>query len=144
MTSTTPTLDRIADVREHSQAIGEFLEWLRSERKLVIAEDVEASWTCEICGPVPKKQVTYVDWLSNDTAQWRHKVKCCKRTKEMMAERGSVPIDDFHGGEVDHVPEGLYRAGVTIHALLAEYFGVDEREAEKERRALLDELRRRK
>ena len=34
----TPELDRLAAVSDESQAIGEFLEWLQSERNIVLAE----------------------------------------------------------------------------------------------------------
>ena len=36
--SGTSQLDRISSVRERSQAIGEFLEWLHSEKRWFLAE----------------------------------------------------------------------------------------------------------
>jgi hypothetical protein len=81
----TPTLDKMLDVKDRSQAIGEFLEWLEDEKGVEL-----------------------------------------------------VTTELHHGGSraLEYVP---LRQGTE--SLLAEFFGIDLDAAEREKRALLDELR---
>ena len=37
----TPTLDKMREVKDQSQAIGEFLEWLASEKNVHLAQSVD-------------------------------------------------------------------------------------------------------
>jgi hypothetical protein len=139
----TPTLDRIREVGEQSRAIGEFLDWLRQDRKILLAEDKAASWTCHTCGDVPKNEVGFTGWMSDDSASWRHKPRHCQKVRDIIEKNhGSIPVDQFEGDVVDHVEEGLYTAAdASPNKLLHAYFEIDEQEAEKERRALLDFVR---
>ena len=138
----TPTLDRVSEVGEESRAIGKFLDWLREERGITLAEDKKAAWTCHTCGEVPKNQVAFTGWMSDDIASWRHKPKFCDKVQDIIERDRSIPIDQYEGDVVDHVEEGLYvAANASPNALLHAYFKIDEREAEKERRALLNFVR---
>lgn len=140
----TPTLDKAMAVLSESHTIGEFLDWLRDERKIQLAEYVEATWTCEVCGPVSKDDVGFTGWMSDDSAMWRHKPKKCERVMRVLREKGSIPIEKFEGGRVDHVAAGLYPATkVMPDQLLHDYFEIDPAAEEKERRALLESLRKR-
>ena len=75
----TPTLDRILEIQPQSQAIGEFLEWLKDEG-------------CVLC--------------------------------------------TYKGGR-----EGYAPVHKTIDTLLHEFFEIDPMEEEREKRALLEEIR---
>lgn len=139
----TPTLDKIRSNSTESQAIGEFLEWLRSERGVLLAERKPASWSCEECGEVPKDEVMFVDWLSTDDAQWRHKAKFCKKVQEVLKKKRTIPLERYEGARVEHVPEGLYPAvRSSIRDLLYAYFEIDSNQEEQERRAVLETLRK--
>lgn len=139
----TPTLDKIHEVSEQSQAIGEFLDWLRHEKKLQLAEYVSSSWTCATCGAVPKDEVIFVSWFDDDSAHWRHRAKACKLVADRFEKGGgTIPYEKYEGDRVEHIAEGLYPAAVTIQSLLAEYFEIDEAAAERERRAILESIRR--
>lgn len=76
----TPTLDRMLEVKDESRAIGEFLEWLMSMRSLAICD-----------------------------------------------------ADEFGR---------FYPVHLGIEALLAEYYKIDLNEAERERSAILEHIRR--
>jgi hypothetical protein len=141
----TPMLDRIAAAREDggSEQIGAFLDWLRTERGIQLAVHQPSSFTCHTCGAVPAREVVHVSWLSTDAALWRHKARHCEKPQARIAAERSIPIDQYEGDEVDHVPEGLYPAPrSSIQELLDDYFEVDEVAAERERRALLDQIRK--
>lgn len=138
----TPELDKLQAVRNESQSIGEFLEWLRTEKKFIIAQDHKASWTCEECGEVPKDEVYFVGWLSTDDAMWRHSAKFCKKVQDVIKKKRSISIDKYQGAPVEHVPEGLWPAHkASTLDLLHEYFEIDADKVEEERRSLLDFVR---
>lgn len=86
----TPTLDRMMEVKDQSQEIGSFLDWLSSEKKITLCED--RGQTC------------------------------------MM----------YHGKATYHSP-----IMTSFEELLAEYFEIDLKEADKEKRGLLASLRNR-
>lgn len=52
----TPELDKMSAVRDKSQAIGEFLEWLSGEHKIQLMKEpvdkCEDCYDCEDCGTV--------------------------------------------------------------------------------------------
>lgn len=123
----TPMLDRLLAVNAQSQAIGEFIEWLR-ERDIVLAEHARtAVYTCATCGPVPHTQV-YRPSLDDDEER-RHK-------------RASCRAGDDGDNAVDYVPSGLYPVRPSTDTLLAEFFDIDLTATERERRALLANLPR--
>jgi hypothetical protein len=139
----TPMLDKLAAARDDgSEAIGAFLEWLLGERGVKLAAHATASFTCHTCGTVPAREVVHVSWLSSDEARWRHKAAHCEKPQAQIRAERSIPIDQYEGDEVDHVPDGLYPAArASIDQLLNEYFEIDEAAVERERRDLLAELR---
>lgn len=106
MTVATPECDKMLAVKEKSQAIGEFLEWLQSG-------EVEQN--------LPMKRSIFLA---------AYRVKCEDRHGEMLDEEdwtlSDVYIDPF-----------MY----NTERLLAEFFGIDLEKAEKEKRALLEEIR---
>lgn len=138
----TPTLDKMMTVKDESQSIGRFLDWLRDEKGIALAQDKKASWCCEHCGDVPKEEVYFVDWLENDDAFWRHKAKHCKIVQDVLRRKKSISVDKYQGGAVEHIEAGLYPAFTSFDKLLHEYFDIDPNAVENERRALLDFMRK--
>jgi hypothetical protein len=55
--SKTPVLDRIAEIRAEAEVIGQFLEWLQGERRVVLAEWLD-------CGELARAPVTEVRLLA--------------------------------------------------------------------------------
>lgn len=90
----TPETDKMIAVKDQSQAIGEFLEWL----------DEKGWWIC--------RSATQED------------------TRDDEGERTGIR-------EGDLLP--IYK---SIEILLAEYFNIDLKKAEQEKRALLESLRK--
>lgn len=120
-TPPTPTLDKMLAVHAQSQAIGEFVEWLR-ERDIVLAENRrEATYVCATCGTVAEPEVKRAS--INDDESWRHAT--CRSTDNA----------------VDRIPAGLYPNAATLTTLLHEFFDIDAAAAERERRALLAHAR---
>lgn len=111
----TPELDKMLANKEQSQAIGEFLDWLQSEKKIVFSKHEPES--INYFDPDFKKKIMRVGENSdeakelkwNNTDKWEH-------------------------------TGGLMPFYVTIEKLLAEYFGVDLNKAEKEKQSLLEGL----
>ena len=114
MTTKTPTLDKLAKIRDKSQAIGEFLDWLACEKESTICRHMTKEEREEI-----------VDELSEEFGD-----KTTDRFVRILAYLSPEAQQDF-------VP---LRGG--INSLLAEYFEIDQKQAENERRQLLEDLRR--
>lgn len=102
----TPMLDKMLEVKDESQAIGEFLEWLTSERKIHLGK-----------------------YLGDE--EYESDANKRERTDEMHRVR-----DHYVYSQEDLVPVNL-----DIEELLAEYFGIDSKQAEKERREILEGLK---
>lgn len=137
----TPTLDKMMAVKDESQSIGRFLDWLRDEKGIALAQDKKATWCCEHCGDVPKAEVYFVNWMENDDAFWRHAAKHCEHVQKVLRKKGSISVDKYQGGAVEHHEAGLYPAFTSFEKLLHDYFEINANEVEKERRALLDHMR---
>lgn len=96
----TPTLDKMLSVKDQSQAAGQFLDWLVSEKGFVLAKYHEHN--DEHCGEY---------------------------------ERGNRR-------ECGLAEETLYQEHHSIEKLLAEFFGINLNQAEKERVAILKSLQK--
>lgn len=130
----TPELNKMKAIKDQSQAIGGFLEWLQGERGVVLAE--------------------YYSRERNEDGELVYRNSEGEIVKDWMPAHIFMPVAQqaiLNGRQED---EGIYgpmikdRNGETlltmsfqIEQLLAEYFEIDLVKVEKEKRALLEELR---
>ena len=120
----TPTLNKIKEHQEESQAIGEFLDWLHSTYKRVaVCEYRDAQKT-----PCPRCGGSGIDPLKENPA-----CLTCGRLYPSRGEKGTGIFIE---------PAGYYPIGKTPDQLLHEYFGINADTEEKERRAVLDYVRK--
>lgn len=133
-----PEHDKLHDVREQSQAVGEFLEWLTDASRFQLAEYAS--------GPDPEARYEIVDkgrdlrfrFRLHVHHPWGHDLIGRYETKdeavEEMARRQQA--DQDRAGR-----QTLVRAYPNTNDLLAEYFGLDRQALEREKRAILASLR---
>lgn len=112
----TPTLDRMAELRDESQAIGEFLDWLLSIKRATI------------CQHLPDYDNGEPTWLDSRTGK--------------QAEGGHF-LSEFVVANPDHEyrPEGYYPLRASIEDLLAEFFQIDLNAKDREQQAVLAYIR---
>ena len=122
--SATPTLDKMLTVKDRSQAIGEFLEWL-GEQGIVLARrhahepDDEDDLPDEIEHEGQERGCYAAEWETVPAGRRLHWRRACR-----IITGHFIPIQ--RGTE----------------QLLADHFGIDLAAAEREKRALLEGLRR--
>jgi hypothetical protein len=124
----TPELDKMSAVREQSQAIGEFLDWLTGEKGLSLCRQ-------QVSGNNGKPQI-----------RWKAGVRKCKQYRASIRSREPDRNDLYNGDaelnpEHEHWPSGFFPANENIEKLLAEFFEIDLNKVEEERRAILEALR---
>jgi hypothetical protein len=124
-----PEHDKLRAIKDKSQAVGEFLEWLRDTKGLTICRRLEA----ETNGKPP-----YV---------WKPGVTTARRDRKPTAGRNPTGFDKFNGDAEDNPDfrewfEGYHPEPTNTEKLLAEFFGIDLKALEEEKRAMLDEIRR--
>jgi hypothetical protein len=127
MTETkTPTLEKMAAVRETSQGIGEFLDWLHESQSLHLM----AYRTDQIdTRPCPGDG----GWLGDP----------CDDGVMYLGKPNERDCTNCDGkGYIEVKVEGWVEDPRSIEQLLADYFEIDLKAVEKERRALLEEIRR--
>lgn len=113
----TPELDKMLKNKDESQAIGAFLDWLQTEKKVIF------------CHRVPEI-IEYLDEKFEKECE-----KLGFSSPEERAHRYNNPEKWEHTG-------GLVNFNLNIENILAEFFGVDLKKAEKEKCAILDNLRK--
>ena len=117
METLTPELDKMIANRDNSQAIGEFMDWMMNKKQVLFRI----------------QQPEKIEYLDKDFE------KECKKlgfgTPQERAHRYNNSTKWEHVG-------GLVPFNVNIENILAEYFGVDLKKAEKEKLALLDNIRK--
>ncbi len=111
----TPELEKIVVNHTKSQAIGQFLEWLQTEKNI-----------CFCITPEIHKALLYDDLNAGKMAEKQYYEAIEDIDKELK----------FTNTDFAYIPSPL-----DIEKTLAEYFGVDLDKAEKERQGLLDEIR---
>lgn len=122
MTTETPELDKMHEVREQSQPIGEFIDWLAGQGVQLVR------WA-----PVVKERWP---WKSRYDANGE------KARVFLIADHG--PDDGVHGPPEEYADEADIEAfpwHESTERMLARFFEIDLNAVEEERRALLDELR---
>jgi hypothetical protein len=118
----TPEHDKMHEVKERSQAIGEFIEWLGSEEGVSLTVHREKRWVCFVCGVIDEDDV--------------------RASRAFCGEDGCrLCLQEGKESAVEHQPEGYYPYHFTIEKLLAKHFDIDLNKVEDEKRAMLDELR---
>lgn len=136
----TPELDKIKAISDRSQAIGEFLDWLLNARQPRVSF---GQWSEELEVPCqrqpPEAQRMSDDLLDlfsdltgkqvdRDLSRWTaHPRSClCRGTGYVQVPRANEAFVPVH---------------LRIQGILAEYFQIDEDEAERERMAVLTWVR---
>lgn len=134
-----PEHEKLSQISDVSNAIGQFLDWLNSERRLTICQN----------GVMDERPVYWLDIFRED-------FKGDKKAMMAAARKAGVLTDDdtswYHDAEpklakaVHHYEEfereGYYPAGVRITDLLAEYFHIDQNQLDREKRDMLEEFRK--
>lgn len=133
---TYPEHDKLRVVRDKSQAIGEFLEWLEEkhfvelQQRFVREEDEEGE-------PVYRNSEGEVvpDWPPPQSCGLYERNSQMRREREQREgiERRLIP---HPGGEI------LRPFPMHKEKLLAEFFGIDRNKLEEEKRAMLEQCRR--
>lgn len=130
----TPELNRMKAIKDRSQSIGGFLDWLQNEKGIVLAKYYSRE-TDEDGNPI------YRNFDHEIVDDWRppHPFMSQEQQKELeeRQEKEGIygPMVEDGNGEV------LHPYHFTIEKLLAEYFEIDLKKVEEEKRALLEELR---
>jgi len=152
----TPELDKLRKVQATSQAIGEFLDWLFSQKMLVLGRWPRPD-ECTNCGCDKARQdVEYVEFTEYADAL----VSGLGLSPKVEAQlRDRLVKEGDRGAVRRYATRGCSECGASVCAgyfrdeehliperprivtLLAEYFHIDEKKAEDERRALLEYVR---
>ena len=154
----TPELDKLVKVagKGKSQPIGEFLEWLFSEKKVVLGR-YPRDYECTRCGCERKfHDVTY--------EELPYTVEALVKPLDLTPEQKNIVREKLIRdgvATVTHQGKGCSNCGTSgcpryvhdeehllfadhhadINRILAEYFGINEKKAEEERRKLLEYAR---
>lgn len=119
--STYPEHEKQHKIVEQSQAIGEFLDFapytLCEHREAGDNGEPEYIWTQRALGTMPERR----DWNP--------------RLHDYIDGR-ALHNPDYESWDEDYVP-----VMKSISQILADYFGIDQKKIEKEKRAMLDAIR---
>lgn len=122
----TPMLDKMLAVKDHSQAIGEFLDWLATERGIVLAT---------------RHQHMPIDDDDLPDEAEEYDVHGCY---EYRSDTASAILDKKNLGwrlECGFINGALVSILPGTEQLLADYFEIDLVAVEREKLALLDAIR---
>ena len=136
----TPELDRLRTVRDRSQTIGEFLEWLRSEKQVTMTRWTKGLTDTRVCRGVQGD----TDRDNCDAGVVRHNItQIVGGAVTFRAHKDALcPVCRGSGREEYEVEAQDVPWAPPIEVLLAEFFEIDLDKVERERRALLEELGR--
>ena len=135
-----PTLDRMKEVAPFSQKIGEFLEWL-GERGVTLCTSHEHT---EDCHTMNMKPTEFRRWakqrMKDDKMVWQ-------RDRKPFELRDVISLEEFRDGRFNSPKCGCYDGQYmashdSIDKLLHAFFEIDANQAEQERRAVLDWVRK--
>lgn len=117
----SPECEKMVKVAEDSQKIGEFLDWLGDEQDIHLCSPHTHHKGCYRYGTIELKEGDYKSWDYPGQAKYV----------------GEKELDcGYHNDEMVYIRE-------SFEKLLARYFNIDLDKAEKEKRAILEELRKR-
>lgn len=121
MKTKTPELNKMHSVKDHSQAIGEFLEWLQCEKGWELAFRHKHSQECLSHGAIVPPRIH------------KDRIYGSENLNRKYTDEKWLTCGCFEG---QFLP-----ANYSAEKLLAEHFKIDLNKVEDERRSLLDELR---
>jgi hypothetical protein len=134
-----PECDKMQAVKEKSQAIGEFLEWLSEGRTPRVALVVPHSQEVD-----EEDEPVYRDRNGRVVLHWeerRFKAVHSGRKSEMEAMQREIDDRGIYRKMVpDPQGEQLLPLSVSTEEILAEFFSIDLRKVEAERRQMLRAL----
>jgi hypothetical protein len=142
----TPELDKMSAVRDRSQTIGDFLDWLSQEKNwhlgaYVIERDFEPGerFTVEKIERAGSPDVYRVrDHGSMNTYSY---VGGRWDTREEAEESARLHDEDYIRRTEEHASRPYRRQSYAMEELLAEFFEIDLKKVEEERRAILEAIR---
>jgi hypothetical protein len=128
----TPTLDRMREIHDQSQPIGEFLEWLQWQHvHLMTWQEIEEEDVCS-------GQFSH-SCYGGKTRERRVRDKNGTRTDDWEPDPRSFTCERCGGtGRVIRKRETWVPDGRSIEQLLAAYFGIDLDAASRERQAVYE------
>lgn len=123
-----PEHEKLQSISDHSQVIGEFVEWLAGEKGIHLGE-----WERQIdCG-----------WRSASTVGGVPRLRC--RAGQLITHMGEENGDECEvcdgTGYVERIEPRMFPVNRGITNLLADFFDIDLDKIEVEKRAMLDHLR---
>ena len=115
-----PEHEKLSEIADKSRAVGEFVDWLREERGITLCE--------------PGQEVdTFRTAMRTVQAMLDHTHSPqATRIKAVAAVADDEPM----------LRDAYVQVRTPITRLLAEYFEIDERKLEQEKRAMLSQIRR--
>jgi hypothetical protein len=120
-----PEHDKMLRIADKSQAIGDFIEWLSTEKHVQLMTWVDMDEEVPCSGTIFRE---CIDGFASDSLDDQ------KAT--------SVPCQHCHGkGTMNQHFEGWLPQPATIQSLLAQHFDIDEKAIEREKRAMLERMR---
>lgn len=125
-----PEHEKLSAVKDQSQRIGEFLEWLMDEKKVELAFWHKHSEQC--------------DGFNADTGEIEPEYECGNKkhdSGEMKHDFGMYGCHPKRSFGCDMPCQTLSPFRATKEKLLAEFFEIDLEKLENEKRAMLDSLR---
>ena len=117
----TPTLDRVNELKPQLEALGEFLEWLHSEGYVLGGHQYHPRCKQEDFGDMDAP------------------CKCEVADAECWGMDEDCPYKDEHVDWLWAVP--IRDRSISHENLLAKFYGIDQREMEREKQAILDHIR---
>lgn len=108
----TPELDKMHAVKDRSQAIGEFLEWLQQEKRLELAQWHSHTEDCQSFAIFGKE----------------------------AAHPEELEDGHYHRNQCGMSDQALYVFNYSIEKILAEFFEIDLQKVDEEKRAILESL----
>jgi len=133
--SKTPTLDKLVAVHEQSQVCGEFMEWLLTKKKLALCKLHKHCDECYTMGLTKEEfRAKYEDKTLTPNSAFRNSFFGIASAKELARGRFNAPQCGASNSYVF--------ASVSVDSLLHQFFQIDPNKVERERRALLEQLRK--
>jgi len=133
--SATPALDKLVSVHDQSQVCGEFMEWLLTKKKFVLCKRHVHCEECYTMGLTKTEfRAKYEDKTLGKDSVFRSRFFGIASAKELARGRFNAPQCGASNAYVF--------ANVNIETLLHQFFQIDPNKVERERRALLEQLRK--
>jgi len=138
-----PELEKMRKVSEESQIIGEFIDWLMYEKKIQFYRTHEHTDACR--APHDHSQWQECRYLIPAISGGRHVrfdmlTSDEERIKKCVFGPDQIDLVCEYPKEPTSNPNGLEWVTTDAEHLIADFFGIDMKEVDKERRKLLAEI----